>query len=360
MLGTKKVTDFMGNTYKIKRDDMSNFAVTDATNRMNYQIASDANALNYKMFQEQNEYNSASAQRQRLEAAGLNPYLMLDGGDAGSAGSWSGAQAPTMQSFESSRTSDLVQKGLSSVTAAIQQGLDAYSAIASNRKSGAETLKILSEIPGINEDSRFKRVAANVAEATESDQIQQQHYSTQLMDEQVLGAVKDNFIKDVTLSNLPYELQWKIQLLKDEHFFNEHTLYGRLDAQKMITEIEYLLEQKYGQKLANKEKRLLMPYVVQSLKLQNEGQELQNEYQWFNNNYGDPFRYMWSAGGKGRKVNQYDGYRDKLDDAMYTIFSGQTGQKALGSGTGIVSGGVGMLSRILQDMFDGFMPRKRH
>ena len=30
-----------------------------------------------------NEYNSASAQRQRLEEAGLNPYLMMNGGSAG-------------------------------------------------------------------------------------------------------------------------------------------------------------------------------------------------------------------------------------------------------------------------------------
>lgn len=32
-----------------------------------------------------NEYESAKAQRERLEAAGLNPYLMMDGGSAGSA-----------------------------------------------------------------------------------------------------------------------------------------------------------------------------------------------------------------------------------------------------------------------------------
>lgn len=32
-----------------------------------------------------NEYESAKAQRQRLEEAGLNPYLMMDGGNAGSA-----------------------------------------------------------------------------------------------------------------------------------------------------------------------------------------------------------------------------------------------------------------------------------
>ena len=45
--------------------------------------ARETNAMNYKIWQEQKEYNSAVAQRKRLEEAGLNPYLMMDGGNAG-------------------------------------------------------------------------------------------------------------------------------------------------------------------------------------------------------------------------------------------------------------------------------------
>ncbi len=39
------------------------------------------------MWNRENEYNTASAQRARLEEAGLNPYLMMSGGSAGVAGS---------------------------------------------------------------------------------------------------------------------------------------------------------------------------------------------------------------------------------------------------------------------------------
>jgi hypothetical protein len=35
------------------------------------------------MWNKENFYNTASAQRQRLEEAGLNPYLMMNGGSAG-------------------------------------------------------------------------------------------------------------------------------------------------------------------------------------------------------------------------------------------------------------------------------------
>lgn len=43
------------------------------------------------MWNKNNEYNSASAQRERLEAAGLNPYLMMNGGSAGTAQAVSGS-----------------------------------------------------------------------------------------------------------------------------------------------------------------------------------------------------------------------------------------------------------------------------
>lgn len=55
------------------------------TNSMNYQIAQANNAFNEKMWNAQNEYNTPISQRQRLEQAGLNPYLMLDGSSTGNA-----------------------------------------------------------------------------------------------------------------------------------------------------------------------------------------------------------------------------------------------------------------------------------
>lgn len=48
-----------------------------------------------EMWNKTNEYNSAVNQRARLEEAGLNPYLMMDGGDAGSAQSVSGVNPPS-------------------------------------------------------------------------------------------------------------------------------------------------------------------------------------------------------------------------------------------------------------------------
>lgn len=53
------------------------------TNQANKDIAEQNNKFNERMWNLQNEYNTPQMQRARLEAAGLNPYLMMDGGSAG-------------------------------------------------------------------------------------------------------------------------------------------------------------------------------------------------------------------------------------------------------------------------------------
>lgn len=81
-----------------------NYAATQATNKTNYEINKLNNQFNQVEAQKQrqhelgmwhmnNEYNSPTAQRSRLESAGLNPYMMMSGGSAGTASSNSGSQA---------------------------------------------------------------------------------------------------------------------------------------------------------------------------------------------------------------------------------------------------------------------------
>lgn len=57
-----------------------------------WKLYEDNKAYQTEMWNKQNEYNNPSAQRARLEAAGLNPYMMMSGGSAGVAGSVSGTQ----------------------------------------------------------------------------------------------------------------------------------------------------------------------------------------------------------------------------------------------------------------------------
>lgn len=94
----------MLNTVSQQFTNRWNYAATQATNKTNYEINQLNNQFNQAEAQKQrqhelamwnmnNEYNSPSAQRSRLEAAGLNPYMMMNGGSAGTASSNSGSQA---------------------------------------------------------------------------------------------------------------------------------------------------------------------------------------------------------------------------------------------------------------------------
>lgn len=60
------------------------------------------NQWNLDQWNRENEYNSASAQRERLEAAGLNPYMMMNGGSSGTAASIQSSSAPGGSSASSS------------------------------------------------------------------------------------------------------------------------------------------------------------------------------------------------------------------------------------------------------------------
>ena len=83
-----------------------NYKINQMNNQFNERMAMQQRDFQENMWNKENEYNSASAQRQRLEEAGLNPYLMMNGGSAGSAqsvgpgASASSAGSAVMQPFQ--------------------------------------------------------------------------------------------------------------------------------------------------------------------------------------------------------------------------------------------------------------------
>lgn len=86
---------------------MQSHAVTES-NKMNLLGVRETNEANKEMFQQAlnyqtdmwektNAYNTPEAQRQRYEAAGLNPYLMMSQGNAGEASSMTGLSPSQLQ-----------------------------------------------------------------------------------------------------------------------------------------------------------------------------------------------------------------------------------------------------------------------
>lgn len=89
-----------------------------------------------EMFNRTNEYNTAEKQRERLEAAGLNPYMMMGGGSAGSATSTSAGSAPG--SAQSAPAQMPNTQALRIDTSGVADAINSYF---QNRKIASETTK---------------------------------------------------------------------------------------------------------------------------------------------------------------------------------------------------------------------------
>lgn len=70
-----------------QKTNENNLRIARETNQANAWIADQNNRFNERMWNLQNEYNTPLAQKQRLLDAGLNPNLMMNGGDTGNANS---------------------------------------------------------------------------------------------------------------------------------------------------------------------------------------------------------------------------------------------------------------------------------
>ena len=94
------------NRQNVRETNQMNYKINQMNNQFNERMAIQQRNWQENMWNKENAYNTASAQRQRLEEAGLNPYLMMNGGSAGvaqSAGSGTAASSSgnaVMQPFQ--------------------------------------------------------------------------------------------------------------------------------------------------------------------------------------------------------------------------------------------------------------------
>lgn len=94
------------NRQNVRETNQMNYKINQMNNQFNERMAIQQRNWQENMWNKENAYNTASAQRQRLEEAGLNPYLMMNGGSAGvaqSAGTGTAASSSgnaVMQPFQ--------------------------------------------------------------------------------------------------------------------------------------------------------------------------------------------------------------------------------------------------------------------
>lgn len=169
------------------------------TNQMNYQIAQENNAFNQRMWEKQNAYNTPVEQRRRLEQAGLNPNLMMNGGSAGTA--------------ETAPAAD---------TSGVQQVPDIGSTIASGyQQFGSSISNAASQIAGMvyNNSLQEANVRKANAEASSSEQ------------DALLKGIESRFAAQRFLLDLKLK-QYQGLVSEQDYKYLRDSMNDRLDAVK--------------------------------------------------------------------------------------------------------------------------------
>lgn len=260
--------------------NMYNYMIAKETNKANYEIAQQANQYNMEMLNKQirqewdmwnaqNEYNSASAQRQRLEEAGLNPYLMMDGGSAGTASKMTSPsaqpavvpqmQAPTMQTADLSALAGIgnVAQDVISIMDAKKslEGKQLQNDILSIEKNYradkllSEMQKNLSGAAKESSEARLNRIRENWMDRQFAQDYDMKKLDMFLRDQQIVGQVIGNLQQSEILRTLPQKLQNELG--------EQVARIALLRSQKKLTdkqadhEVEKMLDTFYSRK--NKE-----------------------------------------------------------------------------------------------------------
>lgn len=201
-----------------------------------WKLYEDNKAYQTEMWNKTNEYNDPSAQRARLEAAGLNPYMMMNGGSAGVAGSVSGTQgsAPSAGSPSAQGVQPPTATPYSADYSGIMQGLghaidtimtgsqrDIQNAQAYNlriegkyiaSKAIAELYKIYNEAKNDDERVAIQRVLSSIQKDLSASQVAVNNENIRQIQAQTKLAVTENLLREQQLKFLPYEQKMQLAL----------------------------------------------------------------------------------------------------------------------------------------------------
>lgn len=244
------------------------------TNRMNYKINQMNNQFNERMaiqqrnwqenmWNKENAYNTASAQRQRLEEAGLNPYLMMNGGSAGSAQS---AGPGTAASSAGSAVMQPFQADYSSIGSSIGNVFQ-YELMQSEKSqlqgarqvSDAKALEILSNVDWgkLTDETRSFLKASGLARAQLGFAKEQQEVDNMAMTGLILraqrsGMLLDNEAKGIMNKYLDQQQQLDLNVKAADYYQRMASGYlSYAEAKKALAEEALAAARARGQEISN-------------------------------------------------------------------------------------------------------------
>ena len=206
-----------------KRANEMNMRINHMNNEFNERMLDKQLAFQQEMWDKTNEYNSAKNQRARLEEAGLNPYLMMSGGNAGTASAMSGGSTSAANAIPMQNVGAAFNQGVSAVGQFINAQI---ASTAQARKANAEAAieetnldtqaqmrlaeldKIVAETGNLNAMRELNKYKLDFGLASFESAIQQMDAKTDLLRAQTDWQKAQQALTELQTDKLTEELKW--------------------------------------------------------------------------------------------------------------------------------------------------------
>ena len=278
------VASSIGNAVSTNKTNKTNMAINRMNNDFNAAEAQKVRDFQLDMWNRENEYNTASAQRQRLSEAGLNPYLMMSGGNAGvasSAGATSPATAAPPLSMQRQDFSGLTNS-LSTALQLANQTKETNARVQNlqGQKSlfDAQANQTLANIDWYKLGDEYKKwsretglMRSGLQFQTDKQQLRNMEWSNNLVKAQHVGLLLDNESKGILNKYLDEGQRLQLNLLAA--YYYDQMASGHLKYQQAVTELSKRLmydAQTSGYRINNNIARNTSEKYIQALNTENQ------------------------------------------------------------------------------------------
>jgi hypothetical protein len=252
------------NRQNVRETNQMNYKINQMNNQFNERMAIQQRNWQENMWNKENTYNTASAQRQRLEEAGLNPYLMMNGGSAGvsqSAGTGASASSSgsaVMQPFQAdysavgSSIGNIFQYELmQSEKSQLQGARQLADAKAMETLSNIDWGKLTDETRDYLKSTGLAR--AQLGYAKEQQEVDNMAMTGLIMRAQHSGMLLDNAAKGILNKYLDQQQQFDLNVKAADYYQRMASGYfSYAAAKKAITEEVLAAARARGQNISNK------------------------------------------------------------------------------------------------------------
>lgn len=252
------------NRQNVRETNQMNYKINQMNNQFNERMAIQQRNWQQNMWNKENAYNTASAQRQRLEEAGLNPYLMMNGGSAGVASSAGAGASATSSGSATMQPFHADYSGIGSSIGNIFQ----YELLQSEKSqlqgakqlADAKAMEVLSNIDWgklTNETRDYLKstglARAQLGYAKEQQEVDNMAMTGTIMRAQHAGMLLDNEAKGILNKYLDQQQQLDLNVKAADYYQRMASGYlSYADAKKALTEEVLAASRARGQDISNK------------------------------------------------------------------------------------------------------------